>query len=265
MIAIVRARGCGYITCVGIAQHLDECQVVVYPAPKTRGIADMVVPWGVPLAGCAINKRANMGAARDKGNARLMMHKAGVCVPEPWYKGEKWMGDLIFRPNGHHGGRNLYVVRSPEEAERYNGGYFSALFKKTHEFRVHVAHGKVLALEDKHYTGRQVGCNRLKNGLPWTVVRWNDAGQAHRLIMLEGLRAVEALGLDFGGVDVMWDGKQACVCEANTAPTIIEDYKQQRYAAYFAYIYRHRDAKHWEFEKYTEAKSLFWKRFQLEA
>jgi len=37
-------------------------------------------------------------------------------------------------------------------------------------------------------------------------------------VLLQASNAIDALGLDFGGVDVIWDGTQAYVLEVNTAP-----------------------------------------------
>lgn len=39
-----------------------------------------------------------------------------------------------------------------------------------------------------------------------------------RNVIAQAHQAIDALGLDFGGVDVLWDGAQAYVLEVNTAP-----------------------------------------------
>ena len=78
-----------------------------------------------------------------------------------------------------------------------------------------------------------------------------------------GLDAVKCVGLDFGAVDVMIGSDSVAVCEINTAPTLGGEYSDGKYGAYFAWLDRG-ERIHWDYTAFAKAKSLFWKRNQLE-
>lgn len=102
------------------------------------------------------------------------------------------------------------------------------------EFRVHVAFGKVINFQQK----------KRKNGVKCDpYVRSEENGWVFcrkgvvlpEIVGKEAVKAVAALGLDFGGVDMLhkpWPGK-AMVLEVNTAPGLDYEYGIEAYTEAF--------------------------------
>ena len=213
--------------------------------------------------------------AQDKGRCRLLLDDSGVSVPKTLIASKvptKWVTyPAVIRPKKHHKGQHLFVVENVHDVHAAvkkhkkllaDGWYISEYIKKDKEVRVHCAHGKILFVQDKNYTGEHVQANHNINGESWKVVPWNelDASKAYHAAMVEALKAVEAIGLDFGGVDVMLKKNKAYVCEINTAPTQ-EEYGGLKYGLYFKWL--ELGKSHWDFTKFKKAKSLIFKNSQL--
>jgi glutathione synthase/RimK-type ligase-like ATP-grasp enzyme len=237
---------------------------------KTLG-QDLVIPWGMQSDAATVNKKPAMIKAQNKGKCRLILAEAGVSVPKTVIGEDEidWVDyPAVIRPTKHHKGQHLFVVNNDAEfidtveskASLADGWYISKLITKTKELRVHCAHGKVLFVHDKHYTGEHVQANQNINNEAWSVVAWDSLDKACFNAMMEALKAMKAIGLDFGGVDVMLDGEDAYVCEINTAPTQGE-YGGMKYGMYFRWLEQGKD--HWDFTEFTKAKSLIFKNFQL--
>lgn len=100
-------------------------------------------------------------------------------------------------------------------------------FPKTHEFRVHVAGGQVVDfVEKKARSGSETDRTVRNHAGGWVFAHENLSTTSDVLGAL-AVRAVNAVGLDFGGVDmlaVLEEGtgrravKKAVVCEINSAP-----------------------------------------------
>lgn len=94
--------------------------------------------------------------------------------------------------------------------------------KKLHEFRVHVMAGDVVDVQRK----------ARRQDVPDEVVNWQVRNHANGFIYaregfetpesvkVQASRAIEALGLDFGAVDIIWNDheQKPYVLEVNTAP-----------------------------------------------
>lgn len=133
-------------------------------------------------------------------------------------------------------GKGIVIMNKPEDL--VEAPLYTVDFGKTHEFRVHVAFGKVIdyvqkkrvsneVLEERGWTRNDNIRNR-KNG-------WIFAHQK-RIVRDEikelGIKAARALNLDFAGVDILadfikldepengsiWRLVDAVVCEVNSAP-----------------------------------------------
>jgi hypothetical protein len=125
------------------------------------------------------------------------------------------------------------------------GGFYSRVFPKTHEFRVHVGGSNVLDFVEKKAPLAEVRVDRLvrAHSRGWVFAHGSlsvtpeDAGKIGEL----AIRAVKALRLDFGAVDVLaiLDKEtprrvsKAVVCEVNTAPGLSSITTLERYLAYF--------------------------------
>jgi hypothetical protein len=123
------------------------------------------------------------------------------------------------------------------------------------ELRFHVAHGKILYAQNKRES--------------WYVIQRKVLAGKTKYIqaMRSALRAVDALGLNFGAVDVLFNEQtgEHVVGEVNTAPGIRGDgYGSRKYAAYFTWLVKNNNPQHWEHEKFQKGSSLIWKNEQLE-
>jgi hypothetical protein len=162
-----------------------------------------------------------------------IMKEAGINVPKhttdfstarQWYlDGRTVLARQAIRSFGGHG----ITVHdpSPKEGEPsplIPAAFYSLYSPKRHEFRVHVFGGKVIDLQQKKrakgFDGVDTKVRSYDNG--WRFCR-NGIVVPDGCVQ-ESLRAVQALGLDFGAVDVGWNEKlqEPMVYEVNTAPGI---------------------------------------------
>jgi len=199
-----------------------------------------------------INKPSAIGKASDKKLGRKLLQNAGVAVPLTTFYGEKIPNyPVIARPANHHGGKQFHVIRNKDEAlklwkefgESMRDWYFSEVFEKTHEFRVHVASGKVLAVHTKPapQDPNELRWNHIVNHDKWRALKWSEDELIQILINQESIKACEVLGLDYAAVDVMYNkNNHTCaICEVNTSPSINVEYSSGKYAAYFDWLIRH--------------------------
>lgn len=125
-------------------------------------------------------------------------------------------------------------------------------------------------MEKHNPSNGSIAWNRAINDTePFTRISQTQADEQNLLSVLqEAIKAVNALGLDMGGVDVMLDRNGvAYVLEVNTAPTLNSSPRvAEMWAKYWEWLLRvpsRRD--HWDFLQFRKASSLFWKQDQLSA
>lgn len=249
------------------------------------GKGDKIIRWGNTIklevdGGIAYNKSVGIAAGANKKKARILMQDAGIPVPKTWILFDDFVADgtktgpYIVRPAKHKQGKQLVVANTVEEVEDavvdFGDYYISEFYPKTREFRVHVAHGKVLIMHEKPAPEdkKTVAWNRHVNHDAFVVIKWGDFDIE---IAQLAINAVKLLGLDMGAVDVLAfpahaERKvrpRAVVCEVNTAPTLRE-YAQGKYAAYFDWLLVNKGRReHWDSTKWKEGKSFAWKNEQL--
>lgn len=213
--------------------------------PKKAGL---VINWGSPRYNLdqklfpALNPPNLVDLAASKIETFKRLYEQEIpCVRISLDKtrADKWLKSghkVLYRRDRLSGGRGIQVY---DGSQQTGPGYFySRVFGKTHEFRVHVCRGKAIDLTQKKSTRRpheQTEADRL--------IRTHERGWvfAHDGIILTkddqtkinqlAVDACEALGLDFGAVDILVNlGKievvppanrrivNAVVCEINTRP-----------------------------------------------
>lgn len=220
------------------------------------------------------NKSEAIAKATDKKLSRELFIKDKVRCPQfadPDRRVELW--PVIARPHTHAKGKNFVILNNTEEfVNHYNTNhatwYYSEFVNKDREFRVHCAHGKILAIMEKARGGDTIAWNRHQTGEAFTKVAQKDYIYT---VCFQALKAIKVLGLDFGGVDVMLlnkdakDKSEAFVLEVNTSPTLnSSDWVSAQYALYFDWLNRAEGRReHWDFSKFEKAESFAWKQFQL--
>lgn len=132
--------------------------------------------------------------------------------------------------NGHSG----HGIELAEKAEEIvEAPLYVEYVKKKKEFRVHVCLGKVIDIQEKRLRRDFEGdknskVRNLSNG--WIYAR--EQIQEPATLRTSALAVIAKLGLDFGAVDIIYNGKQDCcyVLEVNTAPglegTTVEKYAE---------------------------------------
>lgn len=187
------------------------------------------VSWGVPLA-----RGLNRNASRlNKYDQLVQLHHARIRVPDTILNGgEPTVNDPIAAHDGvylarkfrHHGGTDIMPVLQFEDfaARRAAGAeYFTRYIPLQREFRVWIYRRRHLGSYEKvmRYPARYTRIGRnFDNGFAFSLL---TEVQIPRDAVEMASRAVDALGLDFGAVDIILgkDG-QYYVLEVNSAPGV---------------------------------------------
>jgi glutathione synthase/RimK-type ligase-like ATP-grasp enzyme len=174
-----------------------------------------------------INKPQAVSIAANKLLSLQAMQRAGVSIP-PFTTSrdiaKAWLDDsyrVVARKilNGHSG-QGIQVLFEGDEIPI--APLYTRYTKKEKEYRVHVFNGRVIDVTQKRRRNGgddgEYGADRYvrnhANG--WVYCRDNISPPA--CVTNEAIKAVQAMGLDFGAVDVGWRPDKAVVFEVNSAP-----------------------------------------------
>jgi glutathione synthase/RimK-type ligase-like ATP-grasp enzyme len=235
-----------------LAKRLDTKKV--YPDGKYNPrINHVVVNWGCsqPPNWATRAKERNVRllnsltaihVASDKALSFEAFEKAGVKIPDvtkDQTKAVRWMekgNDVIartvLRGSGGIGCHFLSGEKGavhPISVGHHSIKLYTLYIKKTAEYRVHVFNGKVIdVVEKRKIKDRDDVDYKIRNhDNGWVFAR--EGVDMPKAVGQESIKAINALGLDFGAVDVIWNRHHgAFVLEVNTAPglegTTIESY-----------------------------------------
>jgi len=195
-----------------------------------HGDFDIVINWGRSerrFNGEYINIPESVVNASDKLLASKIL--GANKVPQPEYTtdraiAEQWASEgttvvcrKLLRASCGRG-----IVLAVEAKDIVNAPLYTKYVKKADEYRVHVAFGEVIDVQQK----------KRRLGVPDDKVNWQirnaangwvftrDGVSAPDCVKTAAVSAVNALGLDFGAVDIGYNVKAArpVVYEVNTAP-----------------------------------------------
>lgn len=160
------------------------------------------------------------------------------AVAKEWYESGH---DVVCRHTLQgHSGEGIEVVKFREEVEAEHAVPEAPLYtkyvKKRDEYRVHVVAKEAIFVQRKGRERDDDGSAdinyQIRNHANGFIFLTQDLNP-HKTVISESIKAVNALGLDFGAVDVIWNErrKAATVIEVNTAcglqsPSNILRYKQ---------------------------------------
>lgn len=185
------------------------------------------IMWGStigfdPGLGSYVNHPEAVANARNK--IWTFERLEGVCSIPPYTTdkaiAEGWIADgktVLARTPSGQAGSGISVCTS--DTGLVDAPLYTLYIKKRKEYRVHVINGQAVAVyEKRRKVGQQSDPIIRSHRRGWVFCKLNVSEP-------DGLRelavnAVRALGLDFGGVDVIWNEKQnrCYVLEINTAP-----------------------------------------------
>jgi glutathione synthase/RimK-type ligase-like ATP-grasp enzyme len=181
----------------------------------------------------------NAKNAQNKLQAFKMM-SGYVDIPE-WTESQqeavKWLlegSTVVCRTvlNGHSG--NGIIIAETQD-QLVDAPLYVKYFPKKEEYRVHVAFGEVILIQQKKkrkgYENANFKVRNHKNGFIYAVADVNP----HQSVLDNATKAIEALKLDFGAVDVIWNEKKqkAVVLEVNTAPGLAGESSLKEYLKAF--------------------------------
>lgn len=164
---------------------------------------------------------AAIAMCRNKIRMKEALLRAGVNTPALiWFPTNK---GIIYKSANHSRGKGMivcYTLKEAREAFENNlgKGYMEQMINSAREFRVHVADGRCFHVDEKTASKKSIIRN-LDNGY-----RYEEPKDYIPLsVVKESIKAVAALGLDFGAVDACVDYRgSAYVFEVNSAPGLRE-------------------------------------------
>lgn len=191
----------------------------------------LVLNWGSTnrnLTSRWLNDPERVFHSVDKVNTFACFKAHDVpCPPHTKHQHEAqaWLdaGKTVFARTITNGaeGRGIVVVK-PGDKLPYAKLYTLYIPKKA-EYRIHVVDGKAIDIQQKvrkkGHENKDFHVRNTANG--FIFIR--GGVEAPAAVVDAGVRAVGALGLHFGAVDVIWNDKkqQALALEVNTAPGIM--------------------------------------------
>lgn len=245
---------------------------------------NVIINWGCPVRpphipedAFVLNKFEAVAIASDKLKSLNVMVDAGVrCPAFTTDKDEAydWLEDgktVVVRKilNGHGGnGIEIYEPECMEDEDWVlpNAPLYTQYVPKKSEYRIHVMNNRIIdvtrkTLREDYPDKKNVNwkVRNLDNGFIFSrfnknhLDRYNNPLEeiyvVNGSIKSAACRAVKALGLTFGAVDIIWNEKyeKAFVLEVNTAPGVA-DTAAERYSNNFLSEIRNNEIKHVEQE-----------------
>ena len=212
----------------------------------------MIINWGLSTtpawatkgeAPRIINKFENVAVAANKLATFNKLVNNDPTIPLPKFtesreEAIKWVNEGIMvvgrtKLNGHSGAGIVLAAREEDVPE--NCPLYVQYIKKKHEYRVHVAFGKVIDVQHKRkrtdYDG-DTNYTVRNHHTGWVYCRENV--EVTEALTTTAINAVAALGLDFGAVDIIYNQHYNAyyVLEVNTAPGL-EGSSVENYANVF--------------------------------
>jgi glutathione synthase/RimK-type ligase-like ATP-grasp enzyme len=208
-----------------------------------RREGDLIINWGAkdsPFKGALVaNQPDAIEVASNKLTAFEAMKEGDVNIPTFWTNKNDIPDDafpvMCRKTLTGQGGAGIVVAENRDQL--VNAPLYTKYVKKKDEYRIHVLRhpngqfsfiskqrkAKRNGVEDANFKVRN-----LANGFVYV----RDGVNPPEEVMAQSAAALQAVGLAFGAVDVIWNDhqKKAYVLEVNTAPGLegqtVEDYAE---------------------------------------
>ena len=201
-----------------------------YNPPKNKKV--FVVPYGTAVNGANLNRKLVL----NKKDALYILKEYGLPVPQIFEKdgvANLTDGDfpLIGRKNHHTNGRDVRFIKTKAEFTDTHD-YYLKYIPKWSEYRVHVMGGQAVSVVAKTHDDRDAAKKNpvWNHNTGWKQFTYD--GEHTEALKQLGIRAVMALGYDFGAVDIIRREDKFYILEVNSAPGLI-DMRIQLYADFF--------------------------------
>lgn len=193
---------------------------------------DLIVNWGNSKfpswwngsVGLFLNNPYVVKNAVNKLTTLQLLQRNGVSTPEwttSFSQAQEWIdqGETVVERHNLTGskGNGIRIVNADSFDDVSMAPLYTKLIGRAREYRVHVFDGQVIDLQQKKRREGNDSDGTIKNlDNGWVFVR-DDITPTPRSMFDTAVRAVQALGLDFGGVDVLVKDGQCYVLEINCA------------------------------------------------
>lgn len=196
------------------------------------------INWGYGARSDALNNPEAIANAVNKRQALLTMRDAEVPTPTIWLPSlYNPIYPVVGRRDFHTRGRGFFICNNDDEymrTRRFNRPptHYLELISDAQEFRVHVVNGNSIKISEKIGEGIIRNYSRDDSTI---VFRYPHDFHHKRSLRRIAKEAVEALGLDFGAVDLLYKDGSFYVLEVNTAPSLTDESSDtlQRYVDAF--------------------------------
>lgn len=197
----------------------------------------IVVNWGSSRLPDSIGDSRVINTARAVGNAanKLSFFRSVPSdITVPWTAdfstATSWLEEgetVVARTslNGHSG-EGIVLMNSSDPDSIVQAPLYTKYVKKIDEYRIHVMNGQVISMQRKALSqellaGRQANFMIRNHANGFVFARENV--NPPQDVIDKSIRAVSALGLDFGAVDVIYNSRhgRGYVLEVNTAPGLV--------------------------------------------
>jgi len=182
----------------------------------------------------------NNDISEARSKVRTFERLAEAEIPHPRWSRSQWdlrraLGETrsyLARMDNASGGARIHLVRPGEQAAE-NWDFYVERLSYQRELRVHVWRGEVIASQVKVLPP---GCTNFVHSYDYgctfsqDTARWGVEPETLRDAQDLAVRAVAAVGLDFGAVDLMLTRRgRLYVLEVNSAPGIRCEYIKAAY------------------------------------
>lgn len=174
------------------------------------------INWGRNQANTKLNP--DISNTTNKRKMRELFKEHGVPMPALTNMYQDYNNlpyPIVGRPDTHTKGRGFWRCNNVRDVLRAKAGtrrkraatHFMEYIDAPREYRVHIFKGKSIRISEKAFTDE-------------TKKEYTTAKPQHPVkhVREAAKKAVAAVGLDFGAVDVLANDEQAWVLEVNAAP-----------------------------------------------
>lgn len=216
------------------AQLIADCSDDIVTTRSSRGD----INWGRSSANTTLNP--DISSSTNKRIMRELFAENGVPAPKLYLDIEAIEqainsgGTLIGRSEYHSKGRGFWVVDSMSRVQIASRGtrkkkpatHFVEVVVAPREYRVHIFRGRSIRISEKQF-------NENGDKHDYITVRpQHNIGHVRKAAK----KAVKAVGLDFGAVDILADDDKCWVLEVNAAPGLGGSMPQVYADAFLNYV-----------------------------
>lgn len=201
------------------AQLIADEDDDIYTVRSSRGD----VNWGKATAHTALNP--DIRNTTNKRRMRELFKEHGVPMPslvEPTLAFGPWSENtpIVGRPDTHTKGRGFWLCRNMADVYKAQAGtrkkkpatHFMEFIDAPREYRVHIFKGKSIRISEKSFFLDEDGKRDYTTAKPQHAIKH---------VRRAAKKALKAVGLDFGAVDILArgdDNAEVFVLEVNAAP-----------------------------------------------